>query len=620
MSVISRVTMGTTGNNTTLQPYIDPIISLVKDPDLNRDKAKSNQLLDIINGFAPDDRDVKKNCILGFQVLRDLEKLEMRTLQHWEFKSLHYSITLTDRINKDLIKKILNNCVETNEFLANISEEINELNGFLKKLDIFQYLSDAGTLLTALTLRIIDLKNKINDFISVNYAKARLINIGIDLEELVISNNKENGGNGNSNHTLLNESTINSYKSFIGQLLKQLNNSIESNDNIGIMECIQIINDVEQMFHSMSSAAIEGNKDSNLAITQNETQINKEEENQEDQEDQEDDDDEEVHPYTPGHLHAPVGHSAAKLKRRSSLSSISSVNSLTKTTLKEEMPNLLSAFQNAAKVETELRDIVSSNSNDDHQQYNQRRSRLSSPTPTSAETTRSSSLSPELATSSASIDESYYDLHYDDQHSDYKHNSNSLSRSISMKKKEHDNINGKKKLPYFGPQLPPNFLKNPVSSRPLTSSIYSSNIPSNFVQTEVNGINGIRSNYILDNNKSFLTRMGIRPQVIDVPVSSSNTFHTSNVSTGDRLSQSMFLPSSKKIKDGKKLSNSMYVENGNTNTLTEKNLNKLNQLKAVNSNDNNVGKSKLNNLVSSAHEDLNQESEDFEEEEDDEVD
>ncbi|GMF98691.1 unnamed protein product [[Candida] boidinii] len=158
--------------------------------------------------------------------------------------------------------------------LVELSIEIDELNEFSKKISPLQRISDPGTILTELGLRIIKLKNDLDDHISVQYSKARLVNIGIDLENLiyklklddenfikefgedaVLSNNNSNNDPSNNNISSngLSEETVQSYKNFINTLLQQLSDSVNNKDTIEVMECISVVNDVEKMFETMKT-------------------------------------------------------------------------------------------------------------------------------------------------------------------------------------------------------------------------------------------------------------------------------------------------------------------------------------------------------------------------------
>ena len=90
-------------------------------------------------------------------------------------------------------------------------------------------MSDAGTMLTSLLLRIIKLKNDVVEQLSISYSKARLIIIGEELEMWE------------------DENTVMYYKSFIVALLQQLNDAVEQGDGDAKYECLAVINDLKSL-------------------------------------------------------------------------------------------------------------------------------------------------------------------------------------------------------------------------------------------------------------------------------------------------------------------------------------------------------------------------------------
>ncbi|GMF02691.1 unnamed protein product [Ambrosiozyma monospora] len=113
-----------------------------------------------------------------------------------------------------------------------------------------QRISDPGTILTELSLRVIKLKNTLSDEISIHYSKARLVTIGIALEKLIDDEDRTSAADPDDDGVIT-EETVNNYKNFINNLLLQLNDCVSNGDTIGAMECISIVNDVEKMFESM---------------------------------------------------------------------------------------------------------------------------------------------------------------------------------------------------------------------------------------------------------------------------------------------------------------------------------------------------------------------------------
>ena len=228
---------------TDIDVYEDPILKLAKDPGLNKEKEKTKELINIIHSFPLTERKVSKLCQLSLTILQSLEKIELN-LKNWAFLSLdinsenHFNKDSDDDIknfNNNISLKVLNNCNEFNRKLNKISVDLDYITKSLRTLTPLEYILDSGTLLTSLTLRNIRLKDEISDKITIAYLKAKLITIGTDLETM-LEDDEDN-------------STAMTYKNFVVSLLKQLNNSIEMEDISAKYECLAVINDMEQMFN-----------------------------------------------------------------------------------------------------------------------------------------------------------------------------------------------------------------------------------------------------------------------------------------------------------------------------------------------------------------------------------
>ncbi|CDK28389.1 unnamed protein product [Kuraishia capsulata CBS 1993] len=235
-----------------IQIYQDPLILLLKDPGLNKDKEKSSKLLSLIRGIPQEQVKLKQSCLDGFQILRDLERIGLRS-STWHKASLNFQIVSRGvhmspeefkkrQLNSQLATQILQSCLDLRRLLIDISEEVEDLNEYVSSLSPLQCISDPGTILCELSFRIIRLKNKLEEEISVTYSKAKLITIGKELEDHLFLYDDSHP---------LSEETVEKYTSFVNQLLKQLNDCVSQNDTIGTMECVAVVNDVEKMFEAM---------------------------------------------------------------------------------------------------------------------------------------------------------------------------------------------------------------------------------------------------------------------------------------------------------------------------------------------------------------------------------
>ncbi len=237
-------------------PYSDPLLELLKDPNLNKERDKAQVLVKYIEEIK--DSTLKAWCIEAFEILRDLEKIEVK-INNWEFQTLDFNISVDSvmlneqdvkrrKFNLQVAKRVARHCLDFHKILGRLGVEIDELSSFSKRLSPLQKISDPGTILTELNLRVIKIQSVLADQISIHYSRARLVNIGISLEDLVHSNEDDSETKGS-----INNDTLRNYKQFVNNLLQQLNATVRSGDTIGAMECISIVNDVEKMFNSMKA-------------------------------------------------------------------------------------------------------------------------------------------------------------------------------------------------------------------------------------------------------------------------------------------------------------------------------------------------------------------------------
>lgn len=370
---------------TDIDVYEDPILKLAQDPGLNKEKEKTKELINIIHSFPLTERKVSKLCQLSLTILQSLEKIELN-LKNWAFLSL--DINSENHFNKDsdvdiknfnnnISLKVLNNCNEFNRKLNIISVDLDYITKSLRTLTPLEYILDSGTLLTSLTLRSIRLKDEISDKITIAYLKAKLITIGTDLETM-LEDDEDN-------------STAVTYKNFVVSLLKQLNNAIEMEDISAKYECLAVINDMEQMFNVYKLDRIQQmtlhekskQKDEEFLPIDKElvsTGLNKSGHTKNDISDYDDDDYD--YDYDSDFVSSSMYSSSAPLHnpplirsitksqqtkppqsppkqssnfgRRDSVSSLSTSAFLQKTSLSDELPYLMSAFDLAKNFEEDV--------------------------------------------------------------------------------------------------------------------------------------------------------------------------------------------------------------------------------------------------------------------------
>lgn len=318
------------------ESYVDPILALARDPDLNREKAKTSKILLIIQGFPLVERKVSRLCLLSMTILQTLEKIELN-LKNWTFMSLdinsgsHFDVSNSNEIrtfNNNVSVRVIQSCQELTTKLNKISADLDFITSASRTLLPIEFISDSGTLLTSLTLRNVKLKDELRSKVTVAYSKAKLITIGTSLEDLLVNGTEEQ------------KSTIASYKTFVVSLLNQLNLAVEAEDASERDECLAVISDVEQMFEAFKQE-----------LEPQTPELGPEE-------DDVDDTFSSQSLYFQPTVHLIIKHPESTLgsltTRRDLISSTSSINILQKSTISEELPYLMGAFNLARTIEEDV--------------------------------------------------------------------------------------------------------------------------------------------------------------------------------------------------------------------------------------------------------------------------
>ncbi|KAH3668519.1 hypothetical protein OGAPHI_002273 [Ogataea philodendri] len=339
----------------SLALYTDPLVSLLKDPNLNKEKDKSQELIRHINSI--NDEEIKSWCIEAFEILKDLETLELK-IKNWEFHALEFNVSQSlilgeedqrkRAFNSKLAQRVAKNCLDLHRSLQDLGVEINELNGLAKFMSPRQRISDPGTILTELMLRAIKLKSLLLDEVSIRYSKAKLVKIGMDLESIMYQDDE-------GNYDDITEDTVVNYKQFINTLLQQINDCISTGDTIGALECVSVVTDVERMFEAMKKDKLDRNKENlltgpDLSAEKMSTSAGSESSTSTSNSDTLCGDE------PAKEVELPRKKSTAE--RSSNFQSTALYSPLYKTTLAENMPYLMHAFEEARNVEEDLKDVM----------------------------------------------------------------------------------------------------------------------------------------------------------------------------------------------------------------------------------------------------------------------
>lgn len=241
-----------TKTSSALSSYTDPLITLLHSSDLNKDKQLSETLYEYIDDIT--DMELKKWCIDSLTVLRNLEKIETQ-LDQWEFHTLDFTLEVdshiqkpvdsgkNDSIRKKLASRVLDKSVLLRDLLSQQKEEIDTSISRARQLSTTspaKVITDAGTILIELTMRIVKLGKHLDEQVMVGYSRAKLTIIGTELKKLVTLD-----------PYVIDKDVVQNYTTFVNNLLSQLNMAVAHNDTVVLWESVAIIGDVEKMFESM---------------------------------------------------------------------------------------------------------------------------------------------------------------------------------------------------------------------------------------------------------------------------------------------------------------------------------------------------------------------------------
>jgi hypothetical protein len=255
---MATLVRGKSSNKAIISSYNDPLIELLHAPDLNKDKDLSNTLVEYIDEIS--DNELKQWCIDSLTVLRDLEKIETQ-LNQWEFHTLDFTIEVhnhyQENLNKDsnnksiqdkLAKRVLEKSTSIRELLSNLKPDISKSVGRarnLSKTNPAKVITDAGTILIELTMRIVKMAKHLDEQVTIGYSRAKLAIIGSELKKLVTLD-----------PFLIDKEVVKNYKIFVNNLLNQLNNAVANKDTVALWESVAIVGDIEKMFESMKRKAM----------------------------------------------------------------------------------------------------------------------------------------------------------------------------------------------------------------------------------------------------------------------------------------------------------------------------------------------------------------------------
>lgn len=374
--------------------YNDPILTLIANDDMDE-----HELAMVLRTLPLSDKPLVKYVQKAFHVYKSLSRLQEALTTGWEYKALEknilrainpnhvYEDEKASTFDTEMAKIVLDKSTTDHQRLHELNSTIIQINAVLADFLPMQYVSDAGVLLTNLLLKIIELKTRVNEKISVAYSQARLISMGADLDELLRDFEAHGGENDAASSIIdpdhpiiLNDlaATVEGYKDFVVTILDQLHEAKEMADLDDISECLAVIADLEKMFEALMKEIYDSDSRSSFdtesvaALTHSrQTSKRGQYENYKQPE-----------PVVESPVHGFDSDTLyesdidGKHSRNQSLSSSATFGMLSstlrnfassmlsngkfhpKTTISEELPYLLKAFDDAKEIENELKQSV----------------------------------------------------------------------------------------------------------------------------------------------------------------------------------------------------------------------------------------------------------------------
>ncbi|CCH44041.1 Mitochondrial distribution and morphology protein 36 [Wickerhamomyces ciferrii] len=235
--------------------YIDPISSVI-----DTDNFNSKSISSITSKFPSFYSKITSNCSIALKIYKKLLNMEYE-LNSWEFLTLKTSININFNLDQNLkqqstrkfdikiAKAVIERCGKIDDEISIQDRNLNNVISFISGLTIQEYISDPGTLLLKIYFKILNLKTIIIEKINISYTKSKLLIISFELKQITdMINEQENPLVGVDTDF---QSTLEGYKDFVTVLINQLDQAVQDKDSEQIQECLSILNDVEKMYETV---------------------------------------------------------------------------------------------------------------------------------------------------------------------------------------------------------------------------------------------------------------------------------------------------------------------------------------------------------------------------------
>lgn len=321
----------------------DPIVSIFHHTDDNEEeKVDREALRSWIDGQVQNDEDIKM-CESVLKTYTELLKTEFYMDKSWDIQTLTKSVLVkfelinddtalldqnsqNDTFYTDIALKCIKDCDRLSNRLKNYQENLNSIRSYIVS-EQSRILDDSLTCL----LEIWFTSNK-----ELSLLKNKLAGIFIRSKVLLIDQELES-----LKFQLSDTDIISSYRSFMKILIEQLRDSEVSRDQTAFDECLQVFLDIEAMYNSLNiDWLLKDNKSLQDSLSLSPQEVRHF-------------DDHELDSLSPYSVDSLNEHS-----RSSSVSGSTDISlMMERTNLSKELPSLLTAFNNAKRMEQEIENV-----------------------------------------------------------------------------------------------------------------------------------------------------------------------------------------------------------------------------------------------------------------------
>lgn len=327
------------------QRYNDPIVSLFGGRNLNG-ILDEDAIRSWIEQQSQLDEDIK-NCEKTLEIYTDLLKLEFYLAKSWDIRTLVQSVAVKfelaetnldpavdqdhdDSFYRDIALRCIHDCDKLSKSLQKKQSRLDEIRGYLsfKRETI---LEDYSTFLLELWFTCRQKLCLMRDQVAAVFIRSKALLIDQELESF--------------EHRLSDTTILSSYRSFMKILIEQLQDSEISSDQSLFSECLQMFLDIEAMYNALNFNLLlddnESLQDSLMVSSQSEINL-----------------DSTYNAQDSSPWSMPPRNTLNDHSRTSSLSGSSSFSMMMdRTNLAKELPSLLTAFNNAKKMEQEIENV-----------------------------------------------------------------------------------------------------------------------------------------------------------------------------------------------------------------------------------------------------------------------